>query len=520
MHNFVLCGMQFGDEGKGSFVDFLAHKYDANWVIRYNGGSQASHTVTTPDEKIHKFSQLGSGMFNEKTKTFLSQNMVINIETLFRELDVFCETSGQDVEDVLKKIYISRNCLVVTPFHVLLNRLRELSMGDNRRGSVGTGVSEVGYLNWYAHHGKRNKHYSFLTLSLNNIFFEDEYIIRRKLRDIKLFVQVFYEAHKRDIHEYCPYEMLADLVKDINLLLYTEFYENLAHEYYEKARALLNKHNFMKDNLYELRPFISELIENTDNSHAPRIDREQYLKDYTIIYEGSQGLLLDVKYGLRPNTTLLDTTVNHAMRIVDRIKRKHRDMVTEGHINVNKVGVAKAYYTRHGKGVFPTENYKMNLTMYDANQEKTFWNGEIRFGWFDAVLFRYAQRINNVNEVYLSSLDVLEGMGPLKVCNSYQYTGFVDDEFEKLFDYYVDYRNRVIITDIKCTCKNISAYLKNVEPIYIEVEGFMNAVVEDENGKKILSDGCKNYVRTISSVVHLPITLISYGPTRDEKLFI
>ena len=76
MRNFVLCGMQFGDEGKGSFVDFLAHKYNADWIIRYNGGSQASHTVETPNGYIHKFSQLGSGMFNEHSKTFLSKNSV------------------------------------------------------------------------------------------------------------------------------------------------------------------------------------------------------------------------------------------------------------------------------------------------------------------------------------------------------------------------------------------------------------------------------------------------------------
>lgn len=520
MRNVVLCGMQFGDEGKGSFVDFLAHKYNVDWIIRYNGGSQASHTVETPNGYIHKFSQLGSGMFNEHSKTFLSKNMVINIDNLFREINAFCEKSGQSFEDVLNRVYISRDCLVVTPFHKLLNKLREISMGDRRRGSVGTGVSEVGYLKWYSHHGKRNRHYSFLTLSLYDIFYEDEYVIRTRLKNLKEFVHDFFEGHKFEIRDNCPEDMNYDLQKEINLLLFSDYYEQLAKEYSEKARNLINKYECVDGHFFSIKPFLSELVSNTDNKKATRYEKEKFMKDYTIIYEGSQGLLLDVKHGLKPNTTLLDTTVNHAMRIVDRIKRKHHDMITNGQINVNKVGVAKAFYTRHGRGVFPTENYKMNLTMQDENQESTYWNGEIRFGWFDAVLFRYAQKINKVNEVYLSSLDTLEGMGRLKICNSYRYNGFVDEEFEKLFDYYKNFTNEIIITDIKCVSKNISKYLEEVEPIYIDVEGFIAAVEVDENGKMVLTNNCKNYVRTISSLIHLPVTLVSYGPTRYEKMFI
>ena len=146
MDSFILCGMQFGDEGKGTFVDYLAHEQNIDCVVRYNGGSQASHTVITPSKIIHKFSQLGSGMFLNKCHTYLTENMVINLDNLIVEMEAFSEKTGISISNLLDRIHIHENCYVVTPYHKLINKLRELSKGENRRGTVGTGVSEVRYL--------------------------------------------------------------------------------------------------------------------------------------------------------------------------------------------------------------------------------------------------------------------------------------------------------------------------------------------------------------------------------------
>ena len=146
MDSFILCGMQFGDEGKGTFVDYLAHEQNIDCIIRYNGGSQASHTVVTPSNIIHKFSQLGSGMFLNKCHTYITENMVINLDNLMVEMEVFSEKTGISITDLMDRIHIHENCFVVTPYHKLINKLRELSKGDNRRGTVGTGVSEVRHL--------------------------------------------------------------------------------------------------------------------------------------------------------------------------------------------------------------------------------------------------------------------------------------------------------------------------------------------------------------------------------------
>ena len=133
MDNFILCGMQFGDEGKGTFVDYLAHEKNIDCIIRYNGGSQASHTVITPSGKLHKFSQLGSGMFLQKCQTYITENMVINLENLFREVMTFSNESEIPIPNIMDRIHIHENCFVVTPYHKLMNRLREFSKGKKEK---------------------------------------------------------------------------------------------------------------------------------------------------------------------------------------------------------------------------------------------------------------------------------------------------------------------------------------------------------------------------------------------------
>ena len=146
MDNYVLCGMQYGDEGKGTFVDYLTHEKNADCVVRYAGGSQAAHTVITPSGIRHKFSQLGSGTFLRKCHTYLTENMVVNLENLYNEMVVFEMETKVPVSELTKRIHIHENCYLVTPYHKLIDKLRELSKGENRRGIVGTGTSELANL--------------------------------------------------------------------------------------------------------------------------------------------------------------------------------------------------------------------------------------------------------------------------------------------------------------------------------------------------------------------------------------
>ena len=510
--------MQFGDEGKGTFIDWLTHIFKADWIVRYNSGSQAGHTVVAPDGTTHQFSQLGSGFLNGKVKEYISENMVINMDNLFTEISCLTKETGMTQEEIFDRVCLSLDCLVVTPYHKLLNRLRELSLGDKSRGSVGTGVSEVPYLYYISQpkykHGKIYNKYGQLYVHLRDLFGLYNPKSRERLvsvfMSLRNYVYDFYLSHEKEINANMPAEMKEDLEKEIQFLLFDSCrYEYIAMAFMQKSYNLLSDYPNFMSRVSSPTPWVDEL-----NNHGDTNSAEEKSK-YTIIFEGGQGLLLDGRYGTRPNTTLLDTTNHYAMKLAKKV-----DAIAHGRkVHTRKIGIAKAFYSRHGKGVFPTESEDLQKYISDEHQVTSFWNGKIRFGWFDAVLFRYAQRINKVNEVFLSSLDKFNGLPKLKVCNSYRYKGTVDDKFKKLFSYYIDEHGDVIIVDILRSYKNISRYLCECEPIYITVNGWDRAVFESINGyNPTLSKECKEYIRLISTLTKVPVTCISYGPTREQKL--
>ena len=223
------------------------------------------------------------------------------------------------------------------------------------------------------------------------------------------------------------------------------------------------------------------------------------------IFEGSQGLLIDGNYGIKPNTTFLDTTNHFALDI-----SYYRD-------NITKVGIAKAFASRHGLGVFPTETTDVSARICDNNQDESFWNGKIRFGWFDAILFRYAQSINQVDELYLSSLDKLDGFETIKVCNEYYYNGIVDEKFNSIFNYSTLPDGQIVITDIKEYSEDLGMYLEKCTPKYIVVKGWKHDTsnVSDKNS---LPTECLEYIALLEEITNLHISIVSVGPTRENKI--
>ncbi len=484
MDNYVLCGMQFGDEAKGSFVDYLAHEKDIDCVIRYNGGSQASHTVVTPAKMIHKFSQLGSGMFLDKCHTYLTENMVINFDSLIVELEVFSEKTGIPIPDLIDRIHIHENCYVVTPYHKLINRLRELSQGENRRGTVGTGVSEVRYL---LTEPKLLPYEPPLGLQVKDIFNRNSNNpVYSRLEALRDYVDKFYKENKDAIWQNVPLEIKESLEKEIEVLLPGKSFIGIAAFYIIKLKSAPYKVNFIRC-----------IYSNYETSFRRDCKKA--------IFEGAQGLLIDEKYGIKPNTTFLDTTNHFAL-----------DISSYGD-NITKVGIAKAFNTRHGLGVFPTETVEVSSRISDNNQSKSFWNGKIRFGWFDAVLLRYAQSINQVDEIYLSCLDELDSFETIKVCSEYHYNGIVDKDFNETFDYYTLPDGGIAIRDIKKPSEKLGRYLENCIPRYIVVDGWQQDI-SNVSEKSSLPAKCLEYISLLEELIHIHISVVSIGPTRENKI--
>lgn len=486
MDSYILCGMQFGDEGKGTFVDYLVYFLNADSVVRYNGGSQASHTVITPEKTLHKFSQLGSGMFLEKCHTYLTENMVINLENLMHELEVFSRKSDISISDLLDRLHIHEECFVVTPYHKLINKLRELSKGNDRRGSVGTGVSEVRYL---LSEPKQFPYDPPLGLQVKDIFnpYSNNPSIGR-LEALKDYVEDFYQKHEKVIWKNVPENYQESLEIEINILLKSKGFLGSAINYITKFKNAPNDLNF-KRCLY--------------NNYESTLRKQSKCT----IFEGSQGLLIDGTFGIKPNTTFLDTTNNFALDI-----SYYRD-------NIQKVGIAKAFCSRHGFGVFPTEDFNLSKKISDENQVETFWNGSIRFGWFDVVLLKYAQMINQVDTLYLSSLDKLDNFEKIKVCTSYIYNGTVDDNFKDIFEYSTDSTGLVIINSIKKSDINLGKYLKRCSPYYTSIDGWMYDISGITSPER-LPEKCLKYIELLEKLTEIPISVISVGPTRENKIII
>lgn len=484
MDSFILCGMQFGDEGKGTFVDYLAHEKNIDCVIRYNGGSQASHTVVTPSGVVHKFAQLGSGIFLEKCHTYITENMVINLDNLLFELEVLSNKTGISFSKLMERIHIHENCFIVTPYHKLINKLRELSKGENRRGTVGTGVSEVKYL---LIEPKAFPYDTPLGLQVKNFLYPySNQPIIGKYRALQNYVSSFYEENKEKILKNTPQDMKEELKREIEILLAPNAFFGIASEDINRLKNT-PKGKLLSQCLYET--YELSFRKNCTNA----------------IFEGSQGLLLDATYGIKPNTTFLDTTNHFALDI-----SYYRDTIT-------KIGIAKAFTSRHGLGVFPTEASEVSENISDENQSQSFWNGSMRFGWFDAVLFRYAQSINQVDEVYLSSLDQLDVFQTIKVCNEYYYKGTADEKFETLFHYYKEADGQIIVTDIKVNSEDLGKYLQQCVPKYTLVEGW-NSDISQISNKEKLPTKCLEYIALLEKLINLPITVISVGPTRNNKI--
>lgn len=482
MDNWILCGMQFGDEGKGSFVDYLVHERDADCVVRYNGGSQASHTVIAPTGELHKFSQLGSGTFSERCHTYLSENTVINPDNLFVEIKVFSDKTGIPMPDLIDRIHIHRDCFIVTPYHKLINKLRELSRGARRRGTVGTGVSEVRYLL----NEPRRKGEVPLGLQIKHLLDRaNEPLVVERLQALEHYVSAFYREHRDVIWRYAPEQMREPLEKEIAFLLRPEAPTELAHGYRVRFGEAPRE-------IHPGRCLYTSYREAVEGKRCA-------------VFEGSQGLLIDGTYGIKPNTTHLDTTAHFARALCD-----------DGDTTVN-VGIIKAFASRHGQGLFPTESTELSARISDHNQESSFWNGSIRFGWFDAVLFRYAQRINRAEQLFLSSLDLLDDLETILVCNSYRYRGTVDARFETLFDYTVSEDGGITVTDIKGLGDDLGHYLEQCSPVYLSVSGWQSDITHVTDRAR-LPERCIAYVQLLEQLTELPITVVSVGPTRNDKI--
>lgn len=352
----LLAGLGYGDEGKGSVVDFLCREQGAKLVVRYNGGAQAAHNVVTDDGRHHTFAQFGSGTF-AGAQTHLSRYMLVNPVAFLAEGKAL---TGKGVPDAFDRVTVHREALVTNPFQVAANRLREIARGGGRHGSCGMGIGETMA--------------DSLTDGPGALIVGD--LQDRATMKVKLAAS---QARK-----------IAELEPVVTALR--------GHEStIEREWAMLRDGGLIDwtiDRYYE--PF-TRLIRIVDDSFLATA-----LGVVDAVFEGAQGVLLDQDFGFQPYTTWTDCTFGNAYKLL-----KGRQLAFPQE-EIERLGVLRGYMTRHGAGPFVSEHDGFQRLSEHDHNGLGHWQGAFRSGAFDSVAARYAlDVIGGVDGIAMTNLDRL-----------------------------------------------------------------------------------------------------------------
>ncbi len=358
----LTCGLGFGDEGKGTFVDSLSQREGAGLVVRYNGGAQAAHNVVS-GERHHTFAQWGSGTFNG-VPTLLSRHVLVNPIFALAEAK---KLTNVGVRDPLSLLHVERGAVITTPFHVAMNRLREMAR-TQRHGSCGMGIGDT----------------------MKDVVDGMDDVLR-----------------VGDLEEPDKARRLLDAVR-MRKLVAARSLTLPEHEAVERELSLLADPAMVDLALERYQAFV-----RTARIVGPELLAGVLAGPGHVVFEGAQGVLLDQDLGFHPYTTWTDITWRNA-----------EDLLAGFDGKVLRLGVLRAYTTRHGAGPMVTAMPSWSaLSAHDHNQWGE-WQGSFRSGPLDLVATRYALRVlGRVDGLLISNLDRLALLGErVPVCDGYDGT--------------------------------------------------------------------------------------------------
>lgn len=459
---FIVAGLGLGDEGKGTTTDYLVHQHSAGLVIRYNGGPQAAHNVVEPSGRHHLFAQFGSGTLTSGVGTYLSSFMLVDPLALETENRALID---KGITDALVRTRIHRDCLVITPFHWLINQMQELARGNNRHGSCGKGIGQA------AVDGQL-----FGELALRIGDFLEEKKLRRKLD--------FLWRIKIDLAE----QLVSLQTENIQLQKYLKQLKN--PDYAERLATAYT--NFAGHGGVEI--VSSDFFEKTLQTEK------------NIVFEGAQGVLLDEDFGFWPHVTKSKTTFANALNLLGPLASE-----------AQKIGVLRPFTTRHGLGPFVTEDQALAQALKTDHNSFNEWQGNFRGGWFDLLTTRFAMAsCGGVDSLALTNMDKLNGFRTIKVCTAYKYVGIRKDLLDTYFIWKLTANQEIKITGIKKgghKKEELSQLLFDCQPFeFIEFEGWTENSVKSKQLQKFI-----DFLQSPAGL-NTPISILSFGPTRADKV--
>ena len=424
MKNVVVVGSQWGDEGKGKIVDWLSSEADV--IVRFQGGHNAGHTLVI-DGVVYKLRLLPSGIVRKNKISIIGNGVVVDPWSLLEEID---EIKSKGIEVNSNNLILSEAATLILPFHKEMDEIREDTAGKSKIGTTRRGIGPA---------------------------YEDK-IGRRSIRVMDLYS-----------------ENILDNKLESVLYHHNAIRKGLGKPEFEKGK--------LKKELLKIAPRILKFSQPV----WKRID-EFKSQNKKILFEGAQGILLDVDHGTYPFVTSSNTVASSA--------------ATGTGCGINSInyvlGITKAYTTRVGEGPFPTElNDEIGEILGTRGKEfGTVTSRKRRCGWFDGVLVRQTLKISGIDGIALTKLDVLDELDEIKICVGYEIDG-------KSYDYLPASSDEQF----------------KAKPIYKSFKGWKSSTVGIKNFEE-LPENAKNYINELEKFVETKISSISTSPERNDTILI
>lgn len=423
MANVTVIGAQWGDEGKGKIVDWLASRADA--VVRFQGGHNAGHTLVV-GEQVYKLSLLPSGIVRG-TLSIIGNGVVLDPWALKAEI---AKLEAQGVSITRDNFAIADNCPLILPIHGELDVMRENAAGTGKIGTTGRGIGPA---------------------------YEDK-VGRRAIRVCDL---AHLDAMEPQLDRLCAHH---DALR-----------AGFGQPPVDRAALLA----VLKD----IASFVLQFAEPVWN----RLNKVKKA-GARILFEGAQGVLLDVDHGTYPFVTSSNTVSGTAA------SGSGLGPSATGFV----LGIVKAYTTRVGSGPFPTElEDETGQRLGERGHEfGTVTGRKRRCGWFDAVLVRQSCAISGVTGIALTKVDVLDGLDKVKICVGYRLNG-------KVLDYFPSH----------------SAEQAAVEPIYEEMDGWQGTTAGARSWADLPAQAIK-YIQRVQELIETAVALVSTSPEREDTILV
>tara|TARA_B100001057_G_scaffold116006_1_gene114529 strand:+ start:1 stop:1293 length:1293 start_codon:yes stop_codon:yes gene_type:complete len=424
MRNIVVVGSQWGDEGKGKIVDWLSEQADV--VIRFQGGHNAGHTLVI-NGVTYKLRLLPSGVVRANKISVIGNGVVVDPWSLLEEID---EIRSKGINIDIKNFIISESANLILPFHREMDEIREDTAGKGKIGTTRRGIGPA---------------------------YEDK-VGRRSIRVMDLRSEKNLDQRLESV-----------------LMHHNAIRKGLSKKIFEKEK--------LKNDLLKIAPKILKFSQPV----WLKIDEFKRQKK-KILFEGAQGILLDVDHGTYPFVTSSNTVASNAATGTGC-----------GLNTINYVlGITKAYTTRVGEGPFPTE-LKDGIGELLGTRGKEFGtvtSRKRRCGWFDGVLVRQTIKISGINGIALTKLDVLDELDEIKMCVQYDLNGNK-----------IDYLPASVEDQLK------------IKPIYKTFPGWKISTNGIKNIDE-LPENARNYIYAVEDFVETKISSISTSPEREDTILI